>query len=102
MVLIKHEFWNFGLKMAVKDIVCRAFDGELMIGAVDIGGTKIAVGMVDGAGRVLCKMELPTGADFDYADGLDLVAGMLRDTARNANGEVSGIGIGSTGPVDPF
>jgi len=73
-----------------------------MIGAVDIGGTKIAVGMVDGAGRVLCKMELPTGADFDYADGLDLVVGMLRDTARNANGEVSGIGIGSTGPVDPF
>jgi glucokinase len=73
-----------------------------MIGAVDIGGAKIAVGVVDGAGRVLCKMEVPTGADFDYSDGLDLVVGILRDAAQNPNGEVSGIGIGSTGPVDPI
>ncbi len=73
-----------------------------MIGAVDIGGTKIAVGMVDEAGKVLSKMESPTGVDFGYSHGLELIAGMLRDTARNASVEISGIGIGSTGPVDPF
>src|SRR6266851_9429427 len=31
--------------------------GKAVIGAVDIGGTKIAVGMVDDGGKVLSKME---------------------------------------------
>jgi len=31
-----------------------------MIAGVDIGGTKIAVGMVNDGGRVLAKQELPT------------------------------------------
>jgi len=73
----------------------------MTIGAVDIGGTKIAVGMVDENGRVLSKMEAPTDPER-YADGLDRIASMLRDTARNTKVEISGIGIGSTGPVDPF
>jgi glucokinase len=73
----------------------------MTIGAVDIGGTKIAVGIVDENGRVLSKMESPTDPER-YADGLDRISGMLRDTARNAGVEISGIGIGSTGPVDPI
>ena len=73
----------------------------MTIGAVDIGGTKIAVGMVDENGRVLSKMESPTDPER-YADGLDRIAAMLRDTAKNAGVEISGIGIGSTGPVDPI
>jgi glucokinase len=73
----------------------------MTIGAVDIGGTKIAVGMVDERGRVLSKMESPTDPER-YADGLDRISGMLRDTAKNAGVEISGIGIGSTGPVDPI
>jgi glucokinase len=72
-----------------------------MIGAVDIGGTKIAVGMVDNTGQVLSKMESPTDADH-YDNGLQRIAEMLRETARSAGVEISGIGIGSTGPVDPF
>jgi len=73
----------------------------MTIGAVDIGGTKIAVGMVDENGRVLSKMESPTDPER-YADGLDRIAAMLRDTGKNAGVEISGIGIGSTGPVDPI
>jgi glucokinase len=73
----------------------------MTIGAVDIGGTKIAVGMVDENGRVLSKMESPTDPER-YADGLDRITAMLRDTAKNAGVEISGIGIGSTGPVDPI
>ena len=72
-----------------------------MIGAVDIGGTKIAVGMVNDAGQVLSRRELPTAAD-NYANGLAAVASMLRETAREAGAEITGIGIGSTGPVDPI
>ncbi|MGA9981047.1 MAG: ROK family protein [Candidatus Sulfotelmatobacter sp.] len=73
----------------------------MTIGAVDIGGTKIAVGMVDQNGRVLSKMESPTDPER-YADGLDRIAAMLRETAKNAGVEIKGIGIGSTGPVDPI
>ncbi len=72
-----------------------------MIGAVDIGGTKIAVGVVDDNGQVLGRMQAPTDPD-NYADSLDLIARMLRETAKKAGVEVSGIGIGSTGPVDPM
>ena len=71
-----------------------------MIGAVDIGGTKIAVGMVDGSGKVLSKVERPTGSELGYSNGLERIADMLRQAARDAAVQISGIGIGSTGPVD--
>ncbi len=73
-----------------------------MIGAIDIGGTKIAVGMVDDDGRVLSKTASPTQGERGYADGLARITNMLRDTARAAGGELRGIGIGSTGWVYPF
>jgi glucokinase len=72
-----------------------------MIAAVDIGGTKIAVGMVDDDGRVVAKKESPTDADR-YVEGLDSVTEMLLGAARDAGVQISGIGIGSTGPVNPF
>jgi glucokinase len=72
-----------------------------MIGAVDIGGTKIAVGIVDGGGKVLSRMDAPTDPNR-YSDGLELIAHMLRKTAQRAGAELTGIGIGSTGPVDPI
>src|SRR6476469_2204119 len=72
-----------------------------MIGAVDIGGTKIAVGMVDDKGKVLSRMESPTDPNR-YSDGIELIAHMLRRTAQRAGGEITGIGSGSTGPVDPM
>jgi glucokinase len=73
-----------------------------VIGAVDIGGTKIAVGMVDDTGRVLSKLESPTDAQRGYSNGLEQIVGMLRETARDAGVEISGIGIGSTGLVYPI
>jgi glucokinase len=74
---------------------------NLMIGAVDIGGTKIAVGVVDDGGRVLARAETPTDA-HDYANGLAAILRMLGETALAAGTSVSGIGIGATGPVDPI
>ena len=72
-----------------------------MIGAVDIGGTKIAIGIVDDAGKVLSRMQAPTDPNR-YSAGIDLIASMLRETASNAGVVITGIGIGSTGPVDPM
>jgi len=72
-----------------------------LIGAVDIGGTKIAVGVVDASGKVLSKTQAPTDPDR-YSDGIDMIARMLRETAKISGVELTGIGIGSTGPVDPM
>ena len=72
-----------------------------MIGAVDIGGTKIAVGVVDDSGKVLARMQAPTDPNR-YDDAVDAITRMLRETTSKAGVELSGIGIGSTGPVDPI
>jgi glucokinase len=73
-----------------------------LIGAVDIGGTKIAVGMIDRDGKVLARRECLTDADRGYADALRRIVEMLRAAAQTANTQISGIGIGSTGPVYPL
>jgi glucokinase len=73
-----------------------------MIGAVDIGGTKIAVGMLDRGGKILARGESPSSAKLGLPEGLALIFSMLRETARQAGGELEGIGVGCTGPVDPL
>ncbi len=73
-----------------------------MIAAVDIGGTKIGVGMIDDDGRVLARRETPTSAELGYAKALDRTSGLLREVAKTVGAEITGIGIGSTGPIDPF
>lgn len=73
-----------------------------MIGAVDIGGTKIAVGIVDDNGSVLSRAECPTDAKHGYQAALAHIEHMLRMVAVASGAELTGIGIGSTGPVDPF
>ena len=73
-----------------------------MIGAVDIGGTKIAVGVVDSHGRVLRKTEFPNDAstEFDYA--MNRVSAALSGYAELDLIDFEGIGIGCTGQVDPL
>src|SRR5437660_12605152 len=73
-----------------------------MIGAIDIGGTKIAVGQVDDQGQVISRLESPTDAARGYGAALDRIAKMLQETARRNGGEMRGIGIGCTGPVYPL
>jgi glucokinase len=72
-----------------------------MIGAIDIGGTKIAAGMVDEAGHVLASMACPTDPESGLENAVQRMADMLQKTAAAAGGSFSGIGIGCTGPVFP-
>lgn len=73
-----------------------------MVGAIDIGGTKIAVGMLDEQGHLLARFECPTESQRGFRDGLARIKTML-DQASNAVGaKAMGIGIGCTGPVNPF
>ncbi len=73
-----------------------------MIGAVDIGGTKIAVGMVDKGGKVLDCLECPTDAGKGLEDGLSRIIRMLYEAASDTGELLEGIGIGCTGPVNPY
>lgn len=73
-----------------------------MIGAVDIGGTKIAAGMVTASGQLLARVECPTAPERGLADGLARITTMLQEAASRAGGDLRGIGIGCTGPVDPL
>jgi glucokinase len=70
-------------------------------GAVDIGGTKIAVGLVDRVGKLLWSAEAPTRACDGPEAALVAISAMLRDAARHANQQVLAVGVGCTGPVDP-
>ena len=72
------------------------------IGAVDIGGTKIAVGIVDDAGRVLAKEETASQSAGEWPEARERIIAMLHKTARVSSRSIAGIGIGSTGPVDPI
>lgn len=72
------------------------------IGAVDIGGTKIAVGLVNAEGEVRAREEFPTdaGAGFDCA--MNRITEALHRLSKGLASEVHGIGIGCTGPIHPL
>lgn len=73
-----------------------------VVGAVDIGGTKIAVGVIDAAGRVLAKDVGPTHAAGGFDAAMERVEAMLDAVRARAAVELRGIGIGATGPIDPI
>ena len=72
-----------------------------MIGALDIGGTKIAAGMVDESGRLLARLDCPTDPTSSVEDAIRRMLEMLRQTASLAGEHLQGVGIGCTGPVHP-
>ena len=72
-----------------------------MIGGLDIGGTKIAAGIVDSSGKLHACAECSTEPERGFTSSLDRIAKMLLTTSEHAGGRLEGIGIGCTGPVDP-
>lgn len=71
------------------------------IGAVDIGGTKIAAGAVREDGTIAYRRECPTGPARGFSDAMHRIQRMLHDAAA-ACGALDGIGIACPGPLDPF
>jgi glucokinase len=71
---------------------------------VDIGGTKVAAGLVDAAGAILFQTRVPMPAREDAAAGFAAVTNAIhsvfaaRPESRNA---LAGIGICAPGPLDP-
>ena len=69
--------------------------------AIDIGGTKIAGGLVDSAGRLLHQVRLPTPARESAAAMLGAVHRVVDALAGHSLWDQAGaLGIGSAGPVD--
>jgi glucokinase len=72
---------------------------------VDVGGTKVAAGLVTSRGEILSKVRVPMTSREDAAAGLRSVeeaidAALNAEPARKAS--IAGIGIVSPGPVDPL
>jgi glucokinase len=77
-----------------------------LVGAVDVGGTKIAVGLVSASGAILEQEVSPTRRDKGFDTGLEAIQEMLDRCLRryqqgHPDAHLLGVGVGCTGPVDP-
>jgi glucokinase len=68
--------------------------------ALDIGGTKIAVGLTDSSGELVHKASEPTPKDHEAEHVWSLVDAMIADATKAAKGAIRAVGIGSAGPID--
>jgi glucokinase len=73
-----------------------------VIGAVDIGGTKIAAGVVTESGTILGRLECPTAPAEGFRAAMRRTAEMLRAVSRQAGAGYAGIGVACPGPLDPL
>jgi glucokinase len=67
--------------------------------ALDIGGTKVAAGLVDGDGTLVHHAKLPT--PHDDAEAIwAVVDTLVTEALAAAGGRIRGVGIASAGPID--
>lgn len=71
---------------------------------IDIGGTKVAIGIVDEAGKIIAKNSLPTDLCIPPAQMIQRIADAtlgLISKEKLLTSQIKGIGIGAPGPLDP-
>ena len=71
---------------------------------IDIGGTKVAAGLVDAQGAITHKTRVPMTAAGTAAAGFASVANAIEALyalAPESRGKVTGIGLCAPGPLDP-
>jgi len=68
---------------------------------VDIGGTKIAVGIVDRSGKILAQGRTPMVANGTPEVALDAVVSAIDSMLSPSAVDIEGIGICAPGPLDP-
>ena len=72
---------------------------------IDLGGTNIAVGLVDKQGALLAKKSVPTDAERSEEAVLDSIASAVISLVEEAGysmEEILSVGIGTPGSVDPL
>lgn len=73
---------------------------KLLLG-IDIGGTKVAAGLLNYAGEILFKNRNPMNPRGTAEEGLAAVKTAIDTALQQANGALDSIGIISPGPLDP-
>lgn len=73
-----------------------------IVGAVDIGGTKIAAGVVSADGKVLASGEIPALPESGFDSAMQRTKSLLHSLAETAHVRFEGIGVACTGPIDPW
>src|SRR5271170_3119903 len=71
--------------------------------AVDIGGTKLAAGLVEPAGRVITWAQVPTPTGLDAEQlwrTLDALITQILDRAGGTAADLAGCGCGCGGPME--
>ena len=71
------------------------------IGAIDIGGTKIAVGIVREDGALLDRIDCPTEVALGFTNAIVRMERTLRQLVARC-GRIDGIGVVCPGPLDPL
>jgi glucokinase len=66
--------------------------------AIDVGGTKLAVGRVDAGGRLSDRRVAPTPAQGDAEELWGALAGLVDQVFR---GDEAVVGVGTGGPMEP-
>lgn len=72
---------------------------------IDVGGMSIKGAVVDNEGTILTKETIPTKPERDYKEIIGDIASLCKKLIENfgiSEGELSGIGIGIPGTIDPI
>jgi len=73
---------------------------RLFVG-VDIGGTKVAAGLVDADGKISSQKRVPMISNLSAQEGLSAVLSAIAQVRPSDAAQVSGIGICAPGPLNP-
>ena len=77
---------------------------DTLVVGVDIGGTKVAAGLVNRKGEIKAHVRTPMVANREAGEGLAAVLSaidLLLDNDADARARIRGIGICAPGPLDP-
>jgi len=78
----------------------KASANNVVLG-VDIGGTKVAVGLVDHNGKILAQGRKPMIANGTPEAAFEAVTSAIDSMMSKASGSIQSIGICAPGPLDP-
>ncbi len=87
----------------VGESVARNRSGRDLVVGMDLGGTRLRLGLVDADGAVRRELSVPSSTGLPRTANLDYLCGLVEDLLADPEvGDVNlrGIGIGATGPLD--
>lgn len=69
---------------------------------IDLGGTYVRAGLFHTHGELIHTLQLPIEAQLGGTAGVQRIIYLVDQVLQRSAGELAGIGVGSTGPLDPI